>query len=74
MIEWSLVGEERSRSGLTCGDMKLTHPSSGSVTLIDIDEGSNVGEDGKYVYCLTDLTQPIRECIVELLFISIMYD
>ena len=59
LIQWSSSGGTFAQSGLSCGNMALTHPASGTANIINIDDSSNFGENGKYVYCLTDLTQPL---------------
>ena len=64
MIGWGSSGGTFAQAGLSCGDMALSHPASGTPNIVNIDDGSNAKEDGKFVYCLTDLTEPICELIV----------
>jgi len=70
MMQWADSNGTPARVGMTCADMKLTHPSSGSPDIVNVVDDSNAGEDGKYVYCLTDLTEPIREYIVYKFYFS----
>jgi len=64
MMQWADSNGTPAQVGMTCADMKLTYPTSGSPDIVDVVDDSNAGENGKYVYYLTDLSEPISECIV----------
>ena len=61
MIGWGSSGGTFAQAGLSCGDMALSHPASGTSNIVNIDDSSNAKENGKYVYSLTDLQEPLRE-------------
>ena len=63
-IQWSDSDGAHAQVGITCGDMATTHPASATASIINVDDNSNVGENGLYVYSLHSNTEPLRKCVI----------
>ena len=51
-INWGQCGGNNAQAGVTGAMDTLGPPSSGTPQIANIEMGSNVGEAGKYVYCV----------------------
>ena len=49
-IQFSGSGGHHAQVGISVGDMKETHPDSGTPDIIRVATGSNVNVPGKYIY------------------------
>ena len=51
-INWGQCGGNHAQAGVTGVTESLGPPSSGTNDIINVEMGSNLGEPGKYIYCI----------------------
>jgi len=49
-INWNMCGGNNAQAGITSFGNFISPPASGTADIIRIEEGSNVGVPGQYVY------------------------
>jgi len=62
-INWGQCGGNNAQAGITGTTDSIGPPSSNTENIVDVETGSNVGEPGKYVYCIheEEKREPISE-------------
>ena len=75
-INWGQCNGINAQAGVTSATDSLGPPSSNTADIVNVEMGSNVGDPGKYVYCVHEAAkqEPVSKYIMVVLYYSSLYD
>jgi len=56
-INWNMCGGNNAQAGITSDGSSIGPPASGTADINRVQEGSNIGEAGRYVYRVHDMKE-----------------
>ena len=71
-INWGQCNGINAQAGVTSATGSLGPPSSNTAGIVNVEMGSNVGDPGKYVYCVhnQDKEEPVSKHFIYVFYIS----